>query len=36
MKLFTMMFLTSTALAPAVALAQGAGAQPGTPGQNQA
>ncbi|MFC1458547.1 PRC-barrel domain-containing protein [Microvirga arabica] len=35
MKFFTMIILTSTALAPAVALAQGAGAQPGTPAQNQ-
>jgi sporulation protein YlmC with PRC-barrel domain len=36
MKFFTMMILTSTALAPAVALAQGAGAQPATTTQNQA
>jgi sporulation protein YlmC with PRC-barrel domain len=34
MKLFTMIILTSTALAPAIALAQSP--QPGTPAQNQA
>lgn len=36
MKFFTMIILTSTALVPAIALAQNAGAQPSVPAQNQA